>query len=885
MMWRYLRILTAILSCLSTASSQSGGLLRVGIQASTQSLVDATYGPIFSGKFSKFNYTVNSTALVNDAAIYAAAEAGNFDVFYGGPTIYNCLQSQYGMRGIAAGIDIENFQETPYLGAEMVARTTSGIRTISQMAGTRVALTQLTHTVGCLAQWGEMRNHGLDLFVDTKAVILANTSASVLNAVATGVADVGFLRSGTVEQQTQIGVYQNGTFQVVNELDEGFPWPVSTSLYPAVLIAVNKGVSDDLAMELAEALFEEDGLSTKANISRWVPLQDYVPTQSLQIELGVLYDDLSQCYRVTSYYESIVCPAGYAKAEKVQLETSCNGVLECASDLYTCICGPCIKIQTVNKDKRRWLAILSIVPAFIILWAIFVFVQRRRHHVESIKYTTLNVKTDNVGVNRYGKVWLGSHKGAKVELKNIKLIDMGRVKLERRGWRFGRKQVCINLIGQQTLNEMIVGRVHELAQLRHPNVEQGVGATFKAGEVMLVTLKSSNGSLKDLLHNPTVELERGMVVSLLYDVARGLEYLESQEYTMDSEDLTAEAVVLDEDFRGMLQLDNVFETPMLEKRAGNEHTLAFGKLMLDMVYRRQRLLSTVDQGLSLQSYDLIKHHEGESGVINLLQDCLSEDATIRPSIKSIKDVLHRRNDRSFGDTLTQLKIRNILQSMLPVDVVNDIKMNRKPPSQTYEDVSLCIIDISHKALKISSVTELKEMGSSVRSICEKLSTRACLMTVKPLSEDTRFIVAGNLMSPLQNHVSVMIDFAIEAVQKISRIPMRDNEGFLRVQVGVHVGQVTSCILGREQARYSLLGPDMVMVSQLQMRSEPDHLLVSTDAANRALLAKKHLYNFFTSSFGRTGGGYKTQESVWLCAIGSQSQPQTSKDKTRCHTRY
>ena len=883
MMWRYLKLLTAILSCLSTASSQSGGLLRVGIQASTQSLVDATYGPIFSGKFSKLNYTINSTALVNDAAIYAAAEAGNFDVFYGGPTIYNCLQSQYGMRGIAAGIDIENFQETPYLGAEMVARATSGIKSISQMAGTRVALTQLTHTVGCLAQWGEMRNHGLDLFVDTKAVILANTSASVLNAIATGVADVGFLRSGTVEQQTQIGVYQKGTFQVVNELDEGFPWPVSTPLYPAVLIAVNKGVTDDLAVELAEALFEEDGLSMKANISRWVPLQDYVPTQSLQIELGVLYDDLSQCYRVTSYYESIVCPAGYIKAQKVQLQTSCNGVLECASDLYTCICGPCIK--TSNKDKRRWLAVLSIVPAFIALWAVFVFIQRRRHHVESIKYATLNVKTDNMGVNKYGKVWLGSHKGAEVELKKTKLIDAGRGNSESKWWRIGRRGVCVNLMGGQTSNEIIVGRVQDLAQLRHPNVEQGVGATFKAGEIMFVALRSSNGNLKDLLYNPTVELERGMVVSLLYDIARGLEYLESQEYTMDSEDLTAEAVVIDEDFRAMLRLDNVFEAPIPSGNAGNEHTLAFGKLMYDMVYRRQRLLSTVDPGvISLQSYDLV-NHEGESGVINLLQDCLSENVAIRPSIKSIRDILHRRNDRSFGDTLTQLKVRNILQQMLPVDVVNDIKMNRKPPSQTYEDVSLCVIDISHRALKISSITELKEMGSSVRSICEKLSTRACLMNVKPLTEDTRFIAVGNLMSPLQNHVSAMIDFAIEAVQKISRVPTRDNQGFLRVQVGVHVGKVTSCIMGKEQARYSLLGHDMVTVSQLQMKSEPDHLLVSTDAANRALLAKKPPYNFFTSSFGRTLGSSNSQESVWLCAIGSQSQPQTSRDRTRGYAKH
>jgi ABC-type phosphate/phosphonate transport system substrate-binding protein len=351
-MWRHVRLLTLILGLVGMASGKE--VLRVGVQASSQLVVDSMYGPIFEGKFAKLNYTVNSTALTTDAAIYAAIQADGFDVFYGGPTIYNCLQSQYGLRGIAAGIDIENSEETPYLGAEMVARTTSGIKNISQMHGIRVALTQLTHEVGCLAQWGEMRKNGLDLFVDTKAVILANTSQNVLNAIATGVADVGFLRSGTVEQQTQKGLYKDGTFQTVNELDVSFPWPVSTPLYPAILIAVSKSVSDDISTRLAESLFEEDELSLQANISRWVPLQDYVPIQSLQVQLGVMFGDLSQCYRVASYYDSIVCPGGYYKQDRTRLESSCNGILECPRDLYTCICGPCLKVSSKSGDLKKW---------------------------------------------------------------------------------------------------------------------------------------------------------------------------------------------------------------------------------------------------------------------------------------------------------------------------------------------------------------------------------------------------------------------------------------------------------------------------------------------------------------------------------------------------
>ena len=66
------------------------------------------------------------------------------------------------------------------------------------------------------------------LCVDRRAVILTNTSSRVLVAVAAGVVDVGFLRSGTVEQQVQAGVYPNGTSEVVNRCRTLCTLPLST---------------------------------------------------------------------------------------------------------------------------------------------------------------------------------------------------------------------------------------------------------------------------------------------------------------------------------------------------------------------------------------------------------------------------------------------------------------------------------------------------------------------------------------------------------------------------------------------------------------------------------------------------------------------------------
>jgi hypothetical protein len=231
-------------------------------------------------------------------------------------------------------------------------------------------------------------------------------------------------------------------------------------------------------------------------------------------------------------------------------------------------------------------------------------------------------------------------------------------------------------------------------------------------------------------------------------------------------------------------------------------------------------------------------------------------------MRTIVEIFGRQTDRRFGhDMLTPKGATKLLQQLLPVEVVNDLRHHRRPGNCYYESVSICVVDMSPSEDPAMSPSERDEIGSTILSIGEDICSSKCLMKLEPIPDTTRFIAIGNLMVPDEtNHVTDMIDFAVRALQKISNIPRRNGAGFIKAQAGVHCGSVTACVLGRDEPRYCLLGRDIAVASRLQMRSEPNHVLTSIRAANTASLTGH--YDFFSRL-------QNAKDSVWLKAVGSQ----------------
>lgn len=67
-----------------------------------------------------------------------------------------------------------------------------------------------------------------------------------------------------------------------------------------------------------------------------------------------------------------------------------------------------------------------------------------------------------------------------------------------------------------------------------------------------MVVSSERGTLKDVLHNETVELETEMVVAMMKDVASALKYLHQLEPPILDKEITSSHIVLNADYGAQL---------------------------------------------------------------------------------------------------------------------------------------------------------------------------------------------------------------------------------------------------------------------------------------------------------------------------------------------
>lgn len=124
---------------------------------------------------------------------------------------------------------------------------------------------------------------------DAKLAITGMPHDNVAEAVLSGRADAGFVRTGVLESMVREGKLEMPQIRIVNPQSyPGFPQQVSTRLYPEWPFASLPGTDENLARHVAAALFvlEEDMEATRAmGIHGFVVPADYTPVADLLKEL------------------------------------------------------------------------------------------------------------------------------------------------------------------------------------------------------------------------------------------------------------------------------------------------------------------------------------------------------------------------------------------------------------------------------------------------------------------------------------------------------------------------------------------------------------------------------------------------------------------------
>ena len=172
------------------------------------------------------------------------------------------------------------------------------LRTLQDLKGKRFMAVKPHGFGGFQMAWRELKDNGIDPFADFSSLTFSGfPQDKVAAAVRDGVVDAGTFRTGSLESLAAEGKIDISDFQVLHrKVYTGFPFAVSTRLYPEWPFSKLRTTPQDVSQKVAVALLSMPANSPAAQAGGYggwtVPL-DYQPVHELFRELRIgPYEDL-----------------------------------------------------------------------------------------------------------------------------------------------------------------------------------------------------------------------------------------------------------------------------------------------------------------------------------------------------------------------------------------------------------------------------------------------------------------------------------------------------------------------------------------------------------------------------------------------------------------
>jgi len=171
-------------------------------------------------------------------------------------------------------------------------------QTLEDIKGAHFAAVNEKSLGGWQMAWRELAQRGIDRESDLASISFKQTHDNVVYAILRGDADVGTVRSDTLERMAMEEKIDLNDFHIIEQRAyENFPFLTSTRLYPEWPFAKLKHTNDELSKEVAVALMQmtpEDRAAKSASIAGWTTPLSYQPVH--------------QCFKflkISPYYQEI----------------------------------------------------------------------------------------------------------------------------------------------------------------------------------------------------------------------------------------------------------------------------------------------------------------------------------------------------------------------------------------------------------------------------------------------------------------------------------------------------------------------------------------------------------------------------------------------------
>lgn len=238
---------------------------------------------------------------LKNATLGPAVAARKVDFVLTNPGSYVKLESKYGVTRMLTLRNLRQGKAYTEFGAAIFTRADrADIRSLADLKGKSFMGVRKNAFGGFQMAWRELHDAGVDPFKDIGRLEFAGLPQdNIVYAIRDGKADAGTVRTDTLEGMASEGKIDLGQFKVIGaQRHEGFPFLVSTRLYPEWAFARLQHVPEELAHKVVIALLglPPGGPAAKASQSAgWTVPLDYTPVHELFKELRIdPYEDLGK---------------------------------------------------------------------------------------------------------------------------------------------------------------------------------------------------------------------------------------------------------------------------------------------------------------------------------------------------------------------------------------------------------------------------------------------------------------------------------------------------------------------------------------------------------------------------------------------------------------
>lgn len=219
--------------------------------------------------------------------VQLAVMSGEIDFLITNSSYYVSLELVYDLKPIATLKNLHrNATQQRFGGVIFTLADRNEINTLADVRGKTFVAVDEESLGGWLAAWREFYEQKISPSRDFALLRFVGTHDAVVTAILEGQADVGTVRSDTLEQMADENLIRLEDVKILNRQTRypDFNYALSTRLYPEWPFAALKQVDPELIQAVSQALLEMPASSPAAQtaqIAGWSPPLDYQPIHDL----------------------------------------------------------------------------------------------------------------------------------------------------------------------------------------------------------------------------------------------------------------------------------------------------------------------------------------------------------------------------------------------------------------------------------------------------------------------------------------------------------------------------------------------------------------------------------------------------------------------------